>query len=439
MNTGKHRVVGVKPGSIAHETGIEPGDIIETVSGSAVVDLLDYIDKTSQYDFEIGVLKTNGERWIIEVEKDSHEDLGIIFDERIMDVEKACENKCIFCFVDQLPKDMRQTLYFKDDDWRLSFLMGNYVTLTNLTRHDIDRITKERISPLYVSVHSTNPSLRTGMMRNARAGEILEQLNTFKKAGITIHCQLVICPGINDGDEFDKTIGDLLSLWPAVQSVAAVPVGLTSHRQNLSVIKPFDTESARSLIGQVEKWQKVCRSEHNTAFVFASDELYLLAGMQLPDFEDYEDFPQLENGVGLISKLVAEFDEAIMETDFRASDCERLSIATGVSAYPIIKSLASRISDMFGVNITVYPIKNRLFGERVTVAGLVGGQDIIDELKDKELGCRLLLPSSMLRAEGDVFLDDLMIEDIENSLSVPVIPVPINGAELLNAVLKYKE
>jgi len=439
MNTRKHRVVEVKLGSIAHETGIEPGDIIEAVSGSAVVDLLDYLEKTSHDDFEIEVLKVSGEKWIIEIEKDFHEDLGIIFDERIMDIEKACENKCVFCFVDQLPQNMRDTLYFKDDDWRLSFLMGNYVTLTNLSSDDIERITKERISPLYVSVHSTDPILRGSMMRNSRAGNILELLNSFKKAGIIIHCQIVVCPGLNDCDEFDKTIADLMNLWPAVQSVAAVPVGLTSHRQKLVDIKPFDAGQAQSLIRQVEKWQKKCKSEYDTAFVFAADELYLLANSPLPDFEDYEDFPQLENGVGLISKLVEEFDEAFMQDDVMVSDCSHISIATGISAYPIIKSLASKISDRCGVNVTVYPVKNRLFGERVTVAGLIAGQDIIDELKGKDLGCRVLIPASMLRAEGDLFLDDLMVEDIEKSLSVPVVPVPVNGRELLEAVLKYKE
>lgn len=432
-------VVGVKPGSIAQETGIEPGDIIETVSGSAVVDLLDYLEKTSHDDFEMEILKANGERWIIEIEKDFDEDLGIIFDDRIMDAEKACENNCVFCFVDQLPKDMRTTLYFKDDDWRLSFLMGNYVTLSNLTLHDIDRITTARISPLYVSVHSTDSFLRSKMMRNPSAGNIMELLNLLKAKGITIHSQIVICPGLNDGDELDKTIGDLLSLWPAVQSVAAVPVGLTAHRQNLFEIKPFDSELARSLIGQVEKWQKICRNKYDTAFVFAADEFYLLADSPLPDFEDYEDFPQLENGVGLVAKLVAEFDEAIIGEDLSVSKCEHISIATGVSAYPTIKSLASKIFDRFGVNVTVYSVKNRFFGERVTVAGLITGQDIIDELKDKELGCRLLIPASMMRAEGDLFLDDLSLSDIEKSLSVPVAAVPVNGRDLLNAILEYNE
>jgi len=439
MNTGKHRVVGVKPGSVAHETGIEPGDIVETISGCAIVDLLDYMEKTSHDDFEMEILKVNGERWIIDIEKEFDEDLGIIFDERIMDAEKACENKCVFCFVDQLPKNMRPTLYFKDDDWRLSFLMGNYVTLTNVSLNDIERITKERISPLYVSVHSTNPSLRNRMMRSPRAGKILELLDLLKKAAITIHCQVVVCPGFNDGDEFDKTIGDLLSLWPAVQSIAAVPVGLTSHRQNLVDIKPFNAEQAQNLLRQVQKWQKICRSKYHTAVVFAADELYLLADSPLPDFEHYEDFPQLENGVGLISKFVEEFDEAYNEADLTVSDFGHTSIATGVLAYPIIKSLASKISDRFGVKVTVYPVTNRLFGERVTVAGLIVGQDIIDELKGKELGCRVLIPATMLRAEGDLFLDDLTIDDIEKSLSVPVVPVPVNGRELLNAVLKHKE
>jgi len=439
MDTKNHKVFKVKPGSIANEMGIEPGDIVETVCGSAVVDVLDYIEKTSREEFEMEIMKINGERWVIEVEKESYEELGIVFNDRIMDIEKSCQNKCVFCFVDQLPPGMRPTLYFKDDDWRLSFLMGNYVTLTNLTRDDIDRIIRERISPLYVSVHSTNPSLRSRMMKNEQAFEIMEILNSFKTAGIAVHCQVVICPGLNDGNEFERTIGELLDLWPAVQSVAVVPVGLTSHRQNLVSIKPFDAITASDLIAQVEKWQKYCRIKHDTAFIFAADELYLMAKLPLPDFEEYEDFPQLENGVGLLSKLINEFEEEINDINFERSHCGLISIVTGMSAYPVIRSLAERITDRFGVKIIVFPVKNHYFGELVTVAGLITGQDIISGLRGRELGSKLLIPASMLRAEGDLFLDDLRLEDIEKALSLPVVPVPVNGRELLNAILEYKE
>jgi len=317
--------------------------------------------------------------------------------------------------------------------------MGNYVTLTNLSDSDIERIIKERISPLYVSVHSTKDSLRRRLMGNTKAGDIKKILNMFKEAGIHVNCQIVLCPGLNDGIEFDNTISDLFSLWPSVQSVAAVPVGLTSHRQNLPEIEPFDAHSAERIIAQVEKWQNTLKSKCGTSFVFAADEFYILAGRQFPNYEAYEDFPQLENGVGLVVKFTEEFDEAISEvepSDFRHV---KVSIATGLSAYPIIKKLALRVFEKFGSDVKVYPIVNNFLGERVTVAGLVSGRDIIEQMKHKELGERLLIPSSMLRAEGDVFLDDLSVDDVANALSAPVVPVPVNGGEFLNEILYCKE
>lgn len=439
MNTKNHLIVEVKPGSIAEETGIEPGDRILTISGSHVADLLDYIEKVSNEEFELEIVKPNGEVWSIEIEKDDNEDLGIIFGNRIMDIEKECENSCVFCFVDQLPGNMRSTLYLKDDDWRLSFIMGNYVTLTNLAEHEMERIVKERISPMYISVHSTNPSIREEMMRNHRAVDIMEQLRLFKEAGITVHCQIVVCPGINDGEVFEKTIFDLLSLWPTVQSVAAVPVGLTNHRKNLYRLKAFDPNLAMILVGQVEKWQNKAKEKYGTSFVFAADELYLLSELPMPTFSEYEDFPQLENGVGLVAKLIAEFEESLAESNLIAHSYDPFSIATGVLAYPVIKRLATVIENRFGVKIAVYPIRNRFFGELVTVAGLITGKDLLEELKDKQLGSRLLIPASMLRAEGDLFLDDLTPADIEKGLNVPVVPVEVSGSQLLKTMLDYKE
>nr|WP_177206076.1 DUF512 domain-containing protein [Caldicoprobacter faecalis] len=432
----KHRIAGVEAGSIAEEMGIEPGDFLVAINGRAVEDILDYMEWTSSEEVNITIEKSDGQVWELEIEKDLDEDLGLTFEQPLMDRQRACRNRCIFCFIDQLPRGMRSTLYYKDDDWRLSFLMGNYITLTNLTEKDVKRITSRHISPLYVSVHTTNPQLRQRMMGNKRAGEVLNILKEFEKAGISIHCQIVLCRNWNDGAELERTLSDLWNMRSIVKSVAVVPVGLTKYRQGLEDILSFDAESAARVLEQVEKWQRKCRKESDTAFVFAADEFYILAGKEFPPYEEYEDFPQIENGVGLIAKLVREFDEAIDDYRGRRVAVREISVATGVSAYPTIRALMDRVQQAMGVTVHVYPVVNCFFGESVTVAGLITGGDMIAQLKDKDLGQALLIPSTMLRRGEDVFLDDITLESLSASLGVPVIPVPVDGRELLETVSK---
>jgi len=431
-----HKVYKVRSASIAEEVGIVAGDIIQSISGQEIRDVLDYLALTSEDEFSIEVLKSNGDSWTIEIEKEFDEDLGIEFDDRIMDIEKPCENKCVFCFIDQLPKGLRSSLYFKDDDWRLSFLMGNYVTLTNLSSLDVERIIQQKISPLYVSVHSTDERIRKKMTGNKTESNIMDILKLLKDGGISIQCQIVVCPGMNDGEEFDKTITDLLTLVPELKSVAVVPVGLTKHREKLPDINPFNSLIAKKMVGQVEKWQKICLERHNTSFVWAADELYLMAGLQMPKAESYEGFHQLENGVGLISKFLEEFGAATEELDSTFSSTNKISIATGVSAFPIFHEIANTIRTKYGIDVEIFKVVNKFFGESVTVAGLLTAQDLISQLKGENLGTKLLIPLTMLRAEGDLFLDDLTVQDVEEALSVKVTTVPVDGRELLIEILR---
>lgn len=430
----KHRIAGVETGSIAEELGIQPGDLLVAVNGQAVEDVLDYMEWMSSEEMSVTIEKGDGQVWELDIEKDPDEDLGLIFEQPIMDRQRACCNRCIFCFIDQLPRGMRSTLYYKDDDWRLSFLMGNYITLTNLTRHDIERIISKRISPLYISVHTTNPQLRRRMMGNERAGEVLQILKEFEKAGISIHCQIVLCRNWNDGAELERTLSDLWSLRSIVSSVAVVPVGLTKHRQGLESLVPFDAESAARVLEQVKRWQKMCRSQMGTAFVFAADEFYILAGKEFPSYEEYEDFPQIENGVGLIAKLVHEFEEAISDYRGKVAPVKEFAVATGVSAYPTLKAMMDRLQREMMASVHVYPIVNRFFGESVTVAGLITGGDIIAQLEGKDLGKALLIPCTMLRRGEDVFLDDVTLEGLSTALGVPVVPVQVDGNELLETI-----
>jgi len=404
------------------------------INGQAVEDILDYMDWMSSDEVSITIEKGDGQIWELDIEKDPDEDLGLTFKQPIMDRQRVCRNRCIFCFIDQLPRGMRSSLYYKDDDWRLSFLMGNYITLTNLTRHDVRRIISKRISPLYISVHTTNPQLRRRMMGNERAGKVLDILKEFERAGISIHCQIVLCHNWNDGAELDRTLSDLWNLRSIVNSVAVVPVGLTRHRHGLENILPFDAESAAKVVEQVERWQEMCRRESGTAFVFAADEFYILAGKSFPSYEEYEDFPQIENGVGLIAKLIREFDDAIGNYRGRSAPIKEFSVATGMSAHPTITAIMDRIQREMGVVVHVYPIVNRFFGESVTVAGLITGGDIIAQLRDKRLGEALLIPSTMLRRGEDVFLDDITLEALSAALRVPVVPVPVDGSELLETI-----
>ena len=435
MDNKAHAIASILPGSIADEMGIEPGDKLIAINHSNVVDVLDYLEWIEQDYLELTLQKKDGEEWILEIEKDADEDLGIDFETPLMDKKKSCANNCIFCFVDQLPSSSRCSLQFKDDDWRLSFLMGNYITLTNLSPLDLKRIQEKRISPLYVSIHTTNPELRMKMMRNKRAGEILEILKGFRSSGISVHCQIVLCRNVNDGGELEKTLEDLWAFRDIVQSIAVVPVGLTGHREGLENILPFDKESSNRVIDQVERWQTYYKDKIGTALVFIADEFYVMADRSMPDYDAYEGFPQIENGVGLVQKFRNEFSEAIEGLKDGLSDKEQLSIVTGQSAAEIMKDVGQILEKTTGKTIYVYPIQNNFFGGKVSVAGLITGSDIIKGLKDKPLGQKVLIPDIMLRQGEDVFLDDMSLEELSRELGVKVVPVPVEGRALVEEVL----
>ena len=412
MKTKGHTISNILPGSIADEMGIEPGDKLIAINNTTVLDVLDYLEWIEQDYLELTIRKQDGEEWILEIEKDIDEDIGIDFEFPLMDRKKACANNCIFCFVDQLPPSSRCSLQFKDDDWRLSFLMGNYITLTNLSPRDLKRIHEKHVSPLYVSIHTSNPDLRIKMMGNKRAGEILDILEGFRENGILVHCQIVLCRNINDGNELDKTLEDLWSFHDIIQSIAIVPVGLTGHRQGLEEILPYDKGSSNQLIDQVEVWQAFFKDKLDTALVFVADEFYLMAERPMPEYQAYEDFPQIENGVGLVQKFRNEFYEAIEElsSDIRGQD--EISIITGQSAFEIMEEIGQTLERMTGKTIYVYPIKNNFFGGQVSVAGLVTGSDIIKGLEGKPLGEKILIPNIMLRQGENVFLDDTTLETL---------------------------
>ena len=436
-----HNIVisSVDEGSIAYEAGIQSGDILVSVNGKEIIDIFDYGFQTARENLTVKVQKTNGEVWEIDIEKDEYEDLGLNFDLPLMDEAKRCSNKCIFCFIDQLPKGMRDSLYFKDDDSRLSFLTGNYITMTNMKKKDLDRIIKYRMSPINVSVHTTNPELRKFMLKNRFAGDIMENLKYLCNAGLDINCQIVLCRGINDGRELDRTLSDLTSLYPGIKSISVVPVGLTKYREGLFPLEPYTQAAAEEVLEQVEGYQKHCREKYGSAVVFAADEFYLLAGRPFPAYEEYEDFPQIENGVGMVSMFVKEFTDELAAIKER-KDIKKtvdLSMATGVSFYPILFDLVKSIKELLpGSDIFVYDVKNDFFGHKVTVAGLLTGKDIVRQLSGKRLGDKLLLPSNMFKADSPVLLDDYTVEKLQQSLGVEVKVVNNNGRDLARAIIK---
>lgn len=437
----KKIVVGnVQPGSIAEEAGIEPQDLILSINDSEVMDVFDYRFLTTNESFTINVEKPSGEIWEIEIEKDEYEDLGIEFEDPMMDDAKSCTNNCIFCFIDQLPKGMRNTLYFKDDDSRLSFMMGNYVTLTNMKDADIDRIIKYRMSPINISVHTTNPELRKTMLRNRFAGGITEKIKKLVEAGIVVNGQIVLCRGINDGRELDRTIEDLSQFFPGLLSISVVPVGLTRYREHLFELQAFDMESSKALIKQVEGWQLKLLSQHGKRIIYIADEFYIMAGVPIPDYEEYEDFPQIENGVGLVSLLRYEVDEVIKKygKSSKGQPGRKISIATGTSPSEYIKEMTKKVSKAFNVEIKVYTIINNFFGEKVTVTGLLTGGDIIAQLEGRDLGDELLISSSMLRSGEEVFLDDLTLDELSGKLNVKVTPVMNSGIDFAESIIGYK-
>ena len=424
-------IQSVRKGSPAWKK-VLPGESLLAVNGNPVRDVLDYQYFTYDARLMLELSGLDGKTRRVRIRKDEGENLGLDFETYLMDNPRSCANRCIFCFVDQLPPGMRETLYFKDDDARLSFLMGNYITLTNLSDREAQRIIDLKISPINVSVHTTNPELRCRMLGNRNGGKGLMLMRRFAEAGITMNCQIVCCPGINDGAELERSMRDLAEMYPGVNSVSVVPVGLTKYREGLSKIMPYCRETAEETVDQVEAFAEKCLVQYGTRIFFCADELYLKAGRDVRDDEYYEDYTQLENGVGMLRLLETEFFAALPEKP--RAEGGRFSIATGVSAAPYLQKLvgaaASRCPELNG---TVYPVENDFFGHSINVAGLLTGKDIIAQLCGKDLGTRLLIPQTMLRHGEGVFLDDVTLSKMERELGVPIQPVEVDGAKLVEA------
>ena len=425
------KICQVERGSPAHRAKIKPGEELVSINGHTIADVLDY--KFYAYDPVLDIRL--GDR-SVRVRKQEGEDLGLVFESYLMDKAKRCANKCIFCFIDQLPCGMRDTLYFKDDDARMSFLMGNYISLTNLSDEDIDRMIKMRISPINVSVHATDPDVRVKMLANPRAGECMNILRRFAQANITLNCQIVACPGVNDGEVLRKSLEDLTDLAPAVGSISVVPVGLTRHRDGLFPLKPVDKRCAGDIIDIVDDVASGCLEKHGSRIVFCGDEMYIKAGRAIPGTEYYEDYPQLENGVGLLALMEEEFSFAL--EDVTGDEViAPFTVATGVSAAPfitkLIDDLAKKCNNVF--KWQVVPVPNKFFGETIDVAGLVTGGDLIRELSGRDLGERVFIPEVMLRHGTHMFLDDVSLEEAQQKLGVPIIPLMNDGGVLLDSIL----
>lgn len=430
------KVQNIIPGSIAEDARIEAGDKILSINNEPIEDIFDYRFHITNEELIIKIEKNDGEIWEIEIEKDEYEDLGIEFESLMIDEAKSCRNKCIFCFIDQLPEGMRETLYFKDDDSRLSFFMGNYVTLTNMSNSDIDRIIKYRMSPINVSVHATNPELRVFMLGNRFAGDVMEKITRLVDGSITVNCQIVLCRGINDGSELERSIRELAALYPGVNSISVVPVGLTRFREGLYELMPFDKQASLTVIRQVEEYQREYLDKYGSRIVYLADEFYIMAEIPLPEYETYEDFPQIENGVGLIAMLKAEIEEYVKKIEIKLENKRKISIATGVSSYAFIRNMAHEIEKRFqGLNVNVYEIKNNFFGENVTVTGLLTGKDLAKQLSGKELGEELLLSKSMFKSGEEVFLDDYTLRMLESELKVKVTAVENSGKDFVEKML----
>ncbi len=432
------KIFDVTTGSHADKAGIKKGETLLSINSNEIVDVLDYRFYQVNRKLTLEVADEDKNVRTIEMAKGEYEEIGLEFETYLMDKQHSCRNKCIFCFIDQLPKGMRESLYFKDDDSRLSFLFGNYITLTNITEHEIDRIIKMHISPINVSVHTTNPELRCKMMNNRFAGDTLKYLKRFADAGITLNCQIVSCPGINDGDELVRTLTDLENL--GVNMTAIVPVGLTRYRENLYPLVPYNKETAGQTIDIIEKMGDECVKKHGRRIFFPGDEFYLLAEREIPSPEFYEDFSALEDGIGMIAYLTDDVGWKLEELDADESLCHKVTIACGEGVFPYMKRIMSMINEKFpNITINTRAIKNNFFGGGVNVSGLVTGGDLIDQLRDDDLGDRLIITSSMLRFENDLFLDDVSTDDVERELGVTLVPVNNNGNDLVEAVIAGKD
>ena len=427
-------VLDTEKNSLAEKAGIKTGDRIVKINGHEFHDILEYRFLISEYEVTLEIEKPDGNIYELVLECD-YEDPGIIFEDELICEAQSCRNKCIFCFIDQLPKGMRETVYFKDDDAKLSFLQGNYVTLTNMSDEEINRLISMRISPINISVHTTNPELRIKMLSNKNAGKCYEIMKKLAENSIYMNCQIVLCPEINDGEELIRSLSDIEALYPYVESLSVVPVGLTAYRDGLYPIKPYNKKLCREVIDLVSPIQEKFLNEHGSRIVYLSDEFYIGAGVDIPDASEYEGFPQLENGVGLIASMREEFEHGVTLIPQKKYNRE-ISIATGELAYPFITSLCDCLEELVcGIKINVYAIKNNFFGGGVTVSGLVCGSDIINQLKDKKKNDYLLIPSSMLRDGDDVFLDDVTVEDVETSLNTKIIPVLNDGYDFIEKIL----
>ena len=442
MKRKGHLIQAVSEDGIACEMGIEPGDRLLEINGETVEDVFDYQYMIEEEYVEVLIEKPDGEQWELEIEKEYEEDLGIEFEQGLMDEYRSCRNKCIFCFIDQMPKDMRETLYFKDDDSRLSFLQGNYVTLTNMSERDVERIIKYHLSPINISFQTTNPELRCRMLHNRFAGEALKKADRFFEAGIQMNGQIVLCKGFNDGEELDRSIRDLTRYLPHLQSVSVVPVGLSKFREGLEPLEPFTQEDAKYVLEQIHGWQEKIFPEYGLHFVHASDEWYILAGEKMPPEETYDGYLQLENGVGMIRLMLEEFEDALRQLEEPGALEGRIlegtySSVTGKIAYPYIRRMADRIMERFPeISIHVYPVRNDFFGEKITVTGLLTGQDIIAQLKGQELGEILYLPENILRSGEQVLLDDITVRDLSGALQVKTDIVKSSGYDFVNAFIR---
>lgn len=434
MKRHTHIIEAVEEGGIAAELGIEPGDRLLSIDGHEIEDIFDYQFYVEEEELLLLIEKPDGEQWELEIEKDPDEQLGITFEQGLMDDYRSCRNKCIFCFIDQMPPGMRETLYFKDDDSRLSFLQGNYITLTNMSDRDVERIVRYRLEPINISFHTTNPELRCRMLHNRFAGEALKKVDILYQGGIEMNGQIVLCKGINDGEELERSIRDLGAYLPLLRSVSVVPVGLTKYREGLCPLEPFTKEDAKKVLEVIRRWQEKFYREYGLHFIHAGDEWYLLAEEEVPGEEQYDGYLQLENGVGMLRLLLNEFEEGYAKLETAAVQGE-ISIATGKLAYPYIRRMAERMEEKYpGLCIHVYQIRNDFFGEKITVSGLITGQDIISQLKGKNLGSCLLLPCSMMKADEDVFLDDYTVKDVSEALQVRIDIVKSSGQDLIDSI-----
>ena len=432
----EHIISSVAPGSIAQEMGIEPGDRLLEVNGKSPEDVFDYRYLMNEEEILVLIRKANGEEWELEIEKEYEDDLGIEFENGLMDDYRSCRNKCIFCFIDQLPKGMRSTLYFKDDDSRLSFLQGNYLTLTNMSEHDIDRIIQYKLSPINISFQTMNPELRCKMLHNRFAGEIFDKVKRLKEAGIIMNGQIVLCRGVNDGAELERSIRELTAYMPQLESVSVVPVGLTRYRDGLYPLEPFTKEDACEVLDLIHSWQEKLYKEWGNHFIHAGDEWYILAERPIPEEKTYDGYLQLENGVGMVRLLEEEVAQTLAGMTGDDRKIHR-TIATGELAAPFLRKHVDAVRKKYpNVDIQVLAIKNEFFGGKITVAGLITGTDLISQLKGKDLGDRLLLTNHMLKSGEPVFLDDVTVDDVQNALQIKVSIVESSGADFVSSLIE---